>query len=61
VNILQYGDSNEYRLIINKFQVMNAFYNINNLDSREVGIFKYTKLSRDLHEISFKNVKSKVL
>jgi len=38
---------------------MYAFYNINNLDSREVRIFKCTKLFRDLHEISFKDVKSK--
>jgi len=46
-NILYVNDTNNYYLKVQKFQEVNSLYNVDDLDSRRVGIFKCSKLSED--------------
>lgn len=57
-NILKYN-INDFRLVIRKFNIVNALYNVDNLDSRKIGIFKCSGLTEESKEISIKEVKCK--
>jgi len=57
--ILKYNNIDNYRLVIQKFNITDAFYKFHNTDSRKVGIFKCSDLTEECREIAVENVKFK--
>jgi len=58
-NILYVNDTNNYYLKVQKFQEVDSLYNVDDLDSRRIGIFKCSKLSEGSIEIPLKEIKCK--